>query len=281
LHFCELNVFFVSKIKKIRIFVIMEKFGNIEIRVVGKRGNHKLSPDNYDVSEIIPMLEKIQDLLYPNSRKDRPTISYNIQEGSVKNVFKTGIQAIIGFSAILMQIQQSDSIDFLELKTAQAIEGIQQSAYKTDYSFHISTSTDKNLDFEISPKTKYIRTENVWAEAEFYFYGKLTNAGGKNKVNIHLDTDEFGLLTIDTKEDFLKNQKENLLYKEYGIRVVGKQNLETGEIDKQSLKLKELVDYSPKYDEDYIKGLIKKARKSWKGIDAEKWLNDLRGGYEA
>lgn len=35
----------------------------------------------------------------------------------------------------------------------------------------------------------------------------------------------------------------------------------------------------PTFDEDYLNGLIAKASKSWKGINAEKWLNEIRGDY--
>jgi len=82
----------------------MEKFGSIEIRVLGNKGNLELSPDNYDVKEIMAMLRNIEDLLYPTNKKDRPIISYNIQEGSVKHIFKTSIQAVIRFRAILIQL---------------------------------------------------------------------------------------------------------------------------------------------------------------------------------
>jgi hypothetical protein len=259
----------------------MEKFGSIEIRVLGNKGNLELSPDNYDVKEIIAMLQNIEDLLYPTNKKDRPIISYNIQEGSVKHIFKTSIQAVIGFSAILIQVQKSNSVDFLELKTAQAIENIQNFSYQKNYDFEIKTSVDKDLTFEINPQSKYFRTENIWVDAELYFYGTLTNAGGKNKANIHLDTEEFGSLTIDTDKNYLKDQEENLLYKKFGIRAVGKQNIETGEIDKSSLKLIQLIDFKPRYDDDYLNSLIQKAKSNWKGINPNEWLNNLRGGYDA
>ncbi|MET4083311.1 hypothetical protein ABIB40_003280 [Pedobacter sp. UYP30] len=103
----------------------MDKIGDIEIRVVGKSGNLDLSPENYDIKHIASILQNVEDLLYPNNKKDRPLISYDIKEGSVRHIFKTPIQYIIGFSAILGQIQQSNSIDFLDLKTARAIESIQ------------------------------------------------------------------------------------------------------------------------------------------------------------
>lgn len=58
-------------------------------------------------------------MLYPNKKRDRPIITYDIQKGSVRHLFKTNIQTVIGFSALLNQVQTNSSIGFLELKTAQ------------------------------------------------------------------------------------------------------------------------------------------------------------------
>jgi hypothetical protein len=259
----------------------VEKFGTIEIRVTGNKGNLDLAPDNYDVKEIISMLQNIEDLLYPINKKDRPLISYDIEEGSVKHIFRTSIQAIIGFSAVINQVEKSSSIDFLELKTAQAVENIQSLAYQKNYNFQITTSIEESPVLQISKETRFVRTQNLWVDAELYFYGVLTNAGGKSKANIHIDTEEFGTLTIETNKDFLKDQEENFLYKKFGIRAIGRQNSETGEVDKKSLSLIELIDFSPKYDNDYLDKLIKKAKGNWQNIDPDIWLNDLRGGYEA
>ena len=118
----------------------MDKIGDIEIRVVGKSGNLELKPDNYDIRNIASILQNVEDLLFPNNKKDRPIITYDIQEGSVRHIFKTPIQYIIGFSAILGQIQESNSIDFLDLKTARAIENIQQLAQQKNYEFQFTTS---------------------------------------------------------------------------------------------------------------------------------------------
>ncbi|MFN2374119.1 MAG: hypothetical protein ABR545_09945, partial [Cyclonatronaceae bacterium] len=98
---------------------------------------------------------------------------------------------------------------------------------------------------------------------------------------IHIDTAEFGSLTFNTDKDFIREREENFLYKKFGVRAVGKQNIETGEFDRSSLKLQELVDYSPKYDESYLNTLIQKARDSWKDINPDQWLGELRGDYEA
>lgn len=259
----------------------MKKIGDIEIRVIGKSGNNELTPDNYDIKHIASLLQNIEDLLYPNNKKERPLITYDIQEGSVKHIFRTTMQTVISFSAILTQIQANNTIDFLDIKTARAVENIQNLSLQKNYSFQIKTSLKDAYELEITPSSKLFRTENYWVDAEFYFYGILTNAGGKSKANIHIDTSDYGSITIDTGKDFLQEQEHNLLYKKFGVRAKGKQNIETGEIDTKSLKLIELIDYNPNFDNDYLNQLISKAKKSWKGIDADKWLNNLRGGYEA
>ncbi len=259
----------------------VKKIGNIEIRVTGNSGNQKLTPENYDIKYIISLLKDVEDWLYPNNKKDRPVIAYNIQEGSVKHIFTTTMQAIIGFSAILSQIKANNTIDFLDIKTARAFENIQNLSIQKNYFFQIKTSLSDDYELDITPQTKFFRTENLWVDAEFYFYGTLVNAGGKNKANIHLDTADFGIITIDTRKDFLEEQEQNLLYKKYGVRVSGKQNIETGEVDTKSLKLIELINYEQKFNDEYLTRLIKKAKKNWKGINPDEWLKNLRGGYEA
>ena len=259
----------------------MEKIGFIEIRITGSNGNLDLSPDNYDIRDIISILENAENLLYPGDKRNRPSINYKIEEGSVKHIFKTSIQFIIGFNAIIGQVKQVQNIDFLELGTAKAFENIQDIATKNNYVFNIKTSLDNTNEVTVNNTTQYYRTKTFWVDAEFYFYGKVTNAGGKDKANIHVFTEELGTVKIQTPISFLEQYDENLLYKTSGIRATGKQNSETGEIDTSTLKFMELVDYQPKYDEQYLKALRDRAKKSWLGsINPDDWLKEMRDGYD-
>lgn len=260
----------------------MDKTGYIEIVISGSKGNLDLSPENYDIREVMSILENAENMLNPGGKRDRPVISYRIEDGSVKHIFKTSIQYIIGFNAIIGQVSQIQNIDFLDLPTAKALENIQDIAIKKDYSFIITTSLDQSNEVLIDRSTRFYRSEAIWADAEFYFYGKVTNAGGKDKANIHIFTEEMGTVIIQTPIFFLETYNENLLYKTFGIRATGKQHSETGEIDTATLKFIELVDYQPVYDEKYLKSLRDKARNSWLGgIKADEWLREIRGGYEA
>lgn len=258
----------------------MENKGYIEIIVKGFKGKLEITPETFDIKELSEIIEQAEKLLFPGERKERPIISYKMEEGSVKNIFKTSLQAVIGFSAILSEVEAKQNIDFLELNTAKAIETFQENAIKKDYAFEIKTSVENSPTLKIDKTTFYYRTTENWVDAEFYFYGKITNAGGKDKANIHLVTEELGTLFIQTPQEFLAIAEENILYKTYVIRAKGKQNSQTGEIDKQSLSFIEMIDYNAKYDEEYLKKLRSKAMNWLNKINPDDWLKDIRG-YDA
>ena len=110
----------------------MENLGYIEIRIQGKKGNLDLSPDTYDIRELKEVLETAEKLLFPDGKKERPIISYEMKEGSVRHLFKTSLQYVIGFNALLGEICNSGRIDFLELNSLKAFESLQELAIKHD-----------------------------------------------------------------------------------------------------------------------------------------------------
>jgi hypothetical protein len=258
----------------------MDQRGTIEIRVSGSKGNLELSPDHYDIKEIAQLFDAVEAILFSGGKKQRPEITYSIESGSVRHIFKTSFQAIVATSAILANIWETGSIDKLDLPTARAIEKLQADAISKNYEYTIRTSEWHGGELKITPQTHFQRSSEIWVDAEIYLYGTLTDAGGKDRSNIHLDTKEYGQVTIDSDKEYLKNRPENLLYKEFGVRAKGKQSLATGEIDLSSLKLISLHGYRPVYDENYLNGLIAKASKSWAGVDVDRFMSELRGDYE-
>lgn len=59
----------------------MDKIGYIEIRINGSKGNLELSPDNYDIREIISILENAENLIYPNEKKIDPQLVIALKKG--------------------------------------------------------------------------------------------------------------------------------------------------------------------------------------------------------
>ncbi|MDB6070264.1 MAG: hypothetical protein JWL81_1435, partial [Verrucomicrobiales bacterium] len=203
---------------------------------------------------------------------------YEIEEGSVRHKFRTLMQTVIGFGAVLGQISAEGQIDFLHDRSAAAIEKLQEMAREKDYVITIGAHQNQ---LRLDKTTHYFRNAKLWVDAEFYLYGELTNAGGKSTPNIHLDTEEFGSLRIATDKDYLKHADKNLLYKKFGVRVTGRQNLQTFEMDRNSLTFVDLFDYEGEYSDVYLDSLMANAAPAWAGIgDADKWLNEIRGGLD-
>jgi len=256
----------------------MTDSGKIEIRVVGRLGNEPLSPENFDIREIKSLFDVVETLLYPNQKISRPPISYSLESGSVRNIFKTTLQSAATFLAILTLVKQTGSLDGLEINTARALQEVQKSALRNGYTYEFGTPGNDTPSLVISKQTSYHINENLWADAEFYFYGMLVNAGGKDKTNIHIQTKDNGLITIATEKEFLQDREDNVLYKHFMVRAVGRQNIASGAIDMSTLHLLELTPYDPTYNEQYLARLIKRASPKWADVgDADKWLSEIRG----
>jgi len=256
----------------------MDNLGVVEIHITGVRGNTPLSLDNYDVSELQTILGQAVELLFPGRKKGRPIITYEIATGSVKHIFKTSMQAVIGFNAILGQINQNQSLNFLEESTAKAIASFQKSALKNKYYIDISTSIANSNKLSINTQTKWVAPPAEWVKAEFYFYGEVTNIGGKTNPVINLNVPSLGILRIQTPKDVLANLDINLIYKIKGIKSSGVQNKITGETDYDSLHFMEFIEYEPAYDDNYLNEIIQKNTGVWANVkDVDSWLHDLRG----
>lgn len=236
-----------------------------------------LKPHNFDISELKVILDNIEDMIYPNvSKKNRPLISYSVEEGCVRNIFRTNLQGVATFFAIASLVATNGTLEGLNKSTAKSFANLQNQAIKKDYSLTFKDSQKAILT--IDKTTNYFITPEVLVDSEFYFYGTLNRAGGSSKPSIVLKTEDYGNLTIYTSKSKLANIEENVLYEDCAVRAIGKINPFTGEIDKSHFKLLEIIDYSAKYDEYYLDSLIKKSSGAWSGIDIDKWVRELRGG---
>jgi len=256
----------------------MQNQGQVVIHIEGKYGVEPLTPDNYDISLMRDVLEYATAMLDLEKKKDRPVATFHVENGSVKNVITVSKQKAVEFASILtlMLSTTNNPLDALEPKTAVAFENFQRFARQNNLSLDILSSENKDSVVKISPETSLFRTEGLWVDAEVYYYGTLIDAGGKNKSNIHLDTKD-GAVRIDAEKEYLVNYQGNPLYRKFGVVATAKQNILTGAIDTSSLKLKELIEFEPKFDLDYLNQKIEASTPIWTGIDADKFLHEIRG----
>lgn len=259
----------------------MERTGTFEVVVTGTKGGKPMGPADYDIKALRALLEEVEVLLFPGNRHERPVISYEVQEGSVRHIFRTGVEAVAKAGAVLGLVSSTGTVDVLEPRTARALEAMQRWAQEGDLAFTLRTSLPGSGEVRIDRTTHYLRTEATSVETEVYLYGRVVDAGGKERPNLHLQVSGQGTYLVSATEAQLTGRTDNYLYKTMGVRAYGRQDLQTGEIEKGSLKLIELIDYDEHYEEAYLKRLQAKAYSWLKDIDPDQYLNDVRGEYGA
>ncbi|MCU0445538.1 MAG: hypothetical protein MUE85_11535 [Microscillaceae bacterium] len=257
----------------------MEKKSYISLKIEGRAGGQKLTPEIYDIADLRDLLSDIEALLFPtiSDKKNRPIISYTIEEGSIVHKFLLPYSVVISFLPILKELNEFKTSAAIETKRIAIVEKMQKKAVELGWTFNLTTSESRDAkesllinslsQFE-KPKVNFIRTELI-------IYGYIFEAGGLHNSNIHLYSQEFGRLIIATDKEILTNT-ENRLYKTYGMKVEATQNIESGELS--NLKLIEFVDYNPIFDEQEFEQLLNVTTPILSQIkDKDAWLAEVRG----
>lgn len=257
----------------------MELHGYISITIIGKTIDGNLNPKDIDISETKELLSDVETLLFPTKaeKEERPIVSYEVKEGSVKNIFYIPVAKAIMFTALMTEIGTQGTIDLLDSKQASIIDKWQQKTYNTgrEYVISSSISPDKSL-VNITKNSQFISPKTDWVNTSLYLYGKIYEEGGLSKVNLHILTDRYGKLPVKASEEQLTTG-DNKLFKIYGLWVRGKQNIANGDL--KDLELIDFLTYQPIYEDIVLQKSIKKASANWQNIkDKDLWLSEVRGG---
>ncbi|MBL0191582.1 MAG: hypothetical protein IPQ18_09640 [Saprospiraceae bacterium] len=254
----------------------MEEQGYIEIKFESLIGNTPIKPNDLDIAEIKEIISDVETFLYPSrgEKAERPHISYNIEEGSVRNLFYLPISGVLLFNGLAGEINNRGNIDFLDSKRALIIDKFQRKANEKNLEISFYSSSDIKPILKINRETKFFKIAATQIETEFILYGKVNEEGGNNP-NFHLLTKEYGKLVISaTEQQLLEGEKR--LFKIYGVKAKGKQNLADGK--PFDLKLIDYITYNPNYNEHKLDLLIERASVKWNTIpNVDVWLNEIRG----
>lgn len=257
--------------------VRMLQNGEIVIHIEDSSRKGRVSMESFDIKEVRKLLDEVETLLFPNSKTNRPIISYSVEPGSVKNIFKTSKQAVVEFGAVISLISSQNSLVGIEQKMARSIENLQKTAVAKGYDIDINIVGDDVSTLQITPNTRFFIESEIWVDTMLFLYGTIVDAGGKTNSNIHIVTSDGKSYLINTSKEQLHSIDKNLLYREFGIQVTGKQRIDSGEIDDKSLFLVSIFDYDSNYDEKYIKELVCRAKYTWSDIlDVDDWVRNMR-----
>ena len=70
---------------------MMQNKGQVTIHIEGKYGAEKLTPENYDITLMQSVLEYAIALLDLDKRKETPTTTFHIENGSVNTVIENAV----------------------------------------------------------------------------------------------------------------------------------------------------------------------------------------------
>ena len=207
-----------------------------------------------------------------------------IEDGSFRLAVTLDAAIAATLAPDFARLQQQDSLGDIDPMRARVIREWQAEARKyPDRAYSI----EEIGDVDVKPVTVNVqsdyhrRDDDQWVQVEKYLTGKIYEAGGKNKANLHLLLEDSNqAIIIETPEELLRNDPQNRLYHEARLRVTARQNLRTGQL--KEFRLLEFAELAREFDETAYQRLVERGTQAWAGVaDAGAWVEEQRGGDNA
>ena len=234
------------------------------------------TPNHVPLKELSEYTKDLQLFITGSDLKlKKDAISVEIREGSIKIIPYLSFGLI---SILSEQVEASYSgIENIDPTRARIIQKWQKATKNTNnLEYEISVFGEKSLSLKINNQTSFDTTNDaMWLDYEDFLIGEIVEAGGVNNTNIHIrPSNSTKTITVDIPQELLKETKDNIIYHKKILLVRGERNIKTKET-------RNIVAYKindiPEYNSEYIDNLINKAKKTWHGINSQKWLKEIRG----
>lgn len=251
----------------------MEK-NDLYIRIYGKRNGKEISPETFDISDLRRILE-IAEIMMPRENDKANTVTYSMEKGSVINHFKGASAGAIALA--LSGVISTGSINAsTDERLANGIEALQNFSKANNFNLDISSELNTNEVLQITPETNFKKEERRIYDTGLILYGTIVDAGGSKNPNIHLKTNEYGVVKIKVDKDYLAQIKDNILYKVYGIKVKAKKYYPSFEFVSGSIELVDMFDFSIETRKKNFEKLSNYITDNKIFEDAEDYLNKIR-----
>lgn len=240
----------------------------------------EVTPATIGFSQFNQFNGEVEEFLAGSQRRaPLDDVRFEIQNGSYKLLLTLPTLLAAAMEPDLHKLLREDSLGDIDPKRAAVVKAWQKRALLTpDYRVTIDSPERAFKRIEISKDTEYhTPDEDDWVAVEKYLVGTVVDMGGTTAANVHLVNEDTGrrLVAVST-EDFLREQKENYLYRKVQIHVAGMENVKTGEL--KDVRLISFVGKGPSYDEAELEAAIAKGTEAWAEVpDSVAWVKGLRG----
>ncbi len=247
----------------------------LRLAINDRINNDEVSPSHVSLALLGEFQKDVSEFIRGSSNSiDSSNIIVSIESGSLAFLAK-GLLTAAALWADLETLKNTNLLSSIDPKRAYVIEKWQDSAQKNPHRHYYVSDKSNTLFFSINSDSNFHISDDIWVQVEKYLYGTITNMGGKNKANIHLDLENGETLPpIATTQNFLAQGEQNRLYRNSLVHIVAEENLRTGKL--RNLTLLSFEDHKPVYDEKEFKLMVEKGTKAWSEVPSS-WLEDLRG----
>jgi hypothetical protein len=252
----------------------------IAFRLRAKANQAEITPATIGFSLFNQFNTEVEEFLAGGQRRmPLDEVHVEIQDGSYILRLTLPVLLASALEPDLRKLQKEDSLGEVDPKRAAVVERWQKRARNNpDYFVGIESPEPAFTPIQISKDTDYhTPDEDDWVAVEKYVVGTVVDMGGTTAANVHLLYEDTGKrLVAESSENFLREQKENYLYRKVQIHVAAQENVKSGEL--RDVRLLSFIGKGPSYDEAELEAAIAKGTKAWANVpDSVAWLAKVRG----
>lgn len=250
-----------------------EETKTLTLHVEGKYSDgSQISLDNLSLGILKAQMECISSLLGADDGVKQNT-RISLEDGSLTTLLMLPALAYNVISADIAKYSSGDYNSISEPIRKKALDKYTKSMGVEGWNLSILSDDGElyNSSKAVAPVIK-----DVEVELEMDIEGRVTDAGGRRRPNIHVENKKKGQkYTIATSQAQLAELKTNILYHDVYLHVSYKYNLQTKAC--RDFRLKEILE-DRGVNMEKLNIFIEQESDCWKDIvSPELWLAELRG----
>jgi hypothetical protein len=262
----------------------MNAFETISFKIEERIDGVEVTPETIGFARFNRFNKEVEDFIKGGVREIQlDEVHVAVENGSYRLKLLIPLALAQLVQPDVQRMESGMDLDGMNAARQTIVKSWQRQARKhPDFRISIESADNKFRPVTISSKTDYHqKSENLWVETEKYLMGRVQDMGGKSSANVHLEVPGLPkIIKLDSSEEYLRAQKENMLYHDVQVRVLAEQNIRTREL--RNVRLIEFAGNPPSYSEDELNQAIKKGTQAWAEVEnITDWVAEQRGTYDA
>jgi hypothetical protein len=258
----------------------MNKPNEITFTLGARVKDREVTPRTIGLSMFNEFNEEVEAFLAGSQRRvPMDDVQLEIKDGSYKLVLALPAILLAAVEPDLKKLSREDVLGEIDPKRAEIVKQWQKRARSVpEFRVEIDSPSADFRPVRITNETEFhAPDEDDWVAVEKYVVGTVVDMGGTTAANVHLINEETGRrIVAGSSEGFLREQKQNFLYRKVQVQIAARENMKTGEL--KDIELISFVGLGPSYDEAELETAIEKGTRAWAGVpNTAEWMREMRG----